>query len=69
MQGHSVTVTKKQFEHLLNEHYGFDDQQWGQGGNRRARNRPYGTYLRSADKEMFDMYYAQYLEQGDQWFT
>lgn len=56
-------LTKKAFEQLLNEKYGFDGQKWG-NGRYQARKRPYGTYLRGFDKETFDRWYNEYCETG-----
>lgn len=57
-------LTKKAFEEYLNQKYGVDTQKWG-NGNYAARVKPYGTYLRSQDKEMFNIQYEEWLkEQG-----
>jgi hypothetical protein len=57
-------VTKAQFEKLLNETYGVEAVGQGTKGNLKARVRPYGTYLRSQDREMFDAQYDIWVAAG-----
>lgn len=58
-------VTKKEFEELVNKEHGFDDFEHGANNhNRKAKKREYGTYIRAADKEMFDISYKRYLRTG-----
>lgn len=56
-------ITKKEYEELLNKAYGVDLQKWGNGKHGAAK-RPYGTYLRSQDREKFNLDYAEYLKTG-----
>lgn len=56
-------LTKKAFEELLNRHYGVTPYSTGLAPGQATR--PLGSYLRSADKEQFDMWYSQYLETGE----
>lgn len=54
--------TKKAFEEHLNELYGVDTQRWG-NGRHGVQTRPYGTYLRNQDPEMFNAEYDKWLTQ------
>lgn len=52
-------MTKQAFERHLNEVVGPEhggNNGWGNGSG--ARTRPYGTWLRAADKEQFDDLHA-----------
>lgn len=61
---HTINMTKKAFERLLNEKYGVETQKWGNGAYA-AKTRPYGTYLRSSDLAKFNAIYAEYLATGE----
>jgi hypothetical protein len=52
-------LTKKAYEEFLNERDGVTQERWG-NGNYGARTRPYGTYLRRQDPEMFNIEYDKW---------
>jgi len=52
-------LTKKAYEEFLNERDGVDLQRWG-NGRHGANSRPYGTYLRNQDPEMFNFEYDKW---------
>lgn len=56
-------TTKKNFKAMLNEKYDTDHTGWNKQSG--ARKRPYGDWLYSADKEMFDILYNKYIETGE----
>jgi len=60
MSARPAKLTKKAYEELLNDRYGVDLQRWGDG-HYGASTRPYGTYLRNQDPDMFNMEYEQWL--------
>jgi hypothetical protein len=57
-------VTKHAFEKLLNSIYGMSFDRHGGAGQLGARKRPWGTWLRSADREHFNAMYAHFNETG-----
>lgn len=57
-------MTKKAFENLLNSIYGIDYTRQGSTGQLGAKVRPWGTWLRSADREHFDGMYVHFLATG-----
>lgn len=57
-------ITKKEFEELVNKECGFEESVHGSNPQRKATKRNYGTYIRSADKEMFDISYKRYITTG-----
>jgi hypothetical protein len=57
------TLTKKQFEELMNKYFGFDEMSHGNKSlNRKAKSRLYGTYLRNADRDKFNDNHRLYCE-------
>jgi hypothetical protein len=52
--------TKKEFIQYLNKSVGYN---WKATGKYKATKRMYGDYIYSADKDMFDMQYKEYLKQ------
>ena len=54
--------TKKEFREFLNCKYGMSVDK--RGSLRGAKVRMYGDWLYSADKEVFDMTYLQWLKTG-----
>ncbi len=56
--------TKKAFKEFLNKKYPFNKNDTGKGKNGRYKStkRAYGDYLYSADKEMFDIDYEEWLK-------
>jgi hypothetical protein len=60
--------TKKEFERLMNEHFGVDRSRHGWTARWGAISRPYGTYLRASDREKFNIYYEEWLRDGERWF-
>lgn len=57
-------ITKKQFEEMINKLEGFNEETHGNNKAQKANKRPYGTYIRSADKELFDKSYERYINTG-----
>jgi len=57
-------MNKKKFEQLLNEDQGLNQQVHGNNSQQKASKRPYGTYLRSADPEIFNLSYERYNRLG-----
>lgn len=57
-------MTKSDFEKMLNEKYGVDTQMgWNRASG--AKTRPYGTWLRNADRAKFNWIYSEYLKEGE----
>lgn len=56
-------ITKKAFEDLLNQKYGYMVDK--RGILKGASKRLYGTYFRTADREVFNIWYKKYLETGE----
>ena len=59
-----IKVTKKEFEELINKTEGFNESVHGSNKTQKASSRPYGTYIRSADKELFNISYLRYVQTG-----
>lgn len=55
-------LTKKAYEQYLNELHGVTTERWG-NGRYGATSRPYGTYLRNQDPEMFNAEYDKWLSE------
>jgi hypothetical protein len=54
-------MNKKQFEEHLNETVKpVGNDGWGNGSG--PRSRPYGTWLRNADRDQFNWEYEKFLE-------
>ncbi len=57
----AMKPTKRQFEEHLNQKFSSDSTGWNNRSG--SRNRPYGTWLRSADKERFNVEFAEWVEE------